>query len=663
MAAFASLQLMWLSFTALNAILAILLARARMGRSARLLAVGLFALNASASALLFARDVGLPVGMSTGFYLNILSFAPLALLPWFAPFPRLSPRGRVVLVCAITALTLYSFTGAIMGAIPGDRLVFVVLVSLPPAVGCLLLADAHATSTSPAQRSFAAMLLAAYVLKIAANDLAWFMYPGRREGLEGALAIVPLALLGGALLTFGASLIRRIRSAGIGSVGTSELLVVGALTAGAYLATQPEFDESVEYLLLRPLLIAGGIIGVAFAEIDIREHRGLLGLGILAVGTGLFASIWTGKYDQTITPAAPARVMLAFVVGAGASAFLGWLLLNAMHGSAGEPRRLLVYRAALETSRAEGRGASAFEDLGSLRRRLGITPPEHDLLASDVNADVAVASLAPGQRFLGRYDIIREAGRGSAGIVYQARDAVEDSDVAIKRLVLDRRDIDAIERLQRETTLARAVEDEGLIRTHRVEFLRGEAFLVMDLMPGGSLSDVLRKRGQLPEAEALRIAHDALGGLAALHARGISHRDIKPGNILLDVRGRAKVSDFSIASDAISGDTLGGAASPRLVGTIGYMAPEVARGAPWAKAADLYSVAATLYESLAGRAAVDVAGLGEYEARNKVAQSRPSLPLPDVSGRTNRVLAKAMAFDPEDRYQSAAEMDDALAGR
>lgn len=270
--------------------------------------------------------------------------------------------------------------------------------------------------------------------------------------------------------------------------------------------------------------------------------------------------------------------------------------------------------------------------------------------------------LAPGALFAGRYRVVRALGRGAVGEVFLARDETMAREVVLKRLAGDlRRNAVALERFRREAQLAGALQHPNIVTVHDTIVAGDEAVLVMEHVRGGTLADRLRA-GPLPEEAAVPIALDALAALEDLHARGIVHRDIKPSNLLLDERGRAKLSDFGVARELVSGETVGvGRRTP--VGTYAYMAPELARGLRASPQSDLYGVAATLYEALAGRPPVPVEGLAEFEARAKLLKEPPRLPLPGASKAVNRALARALAKDPELRFEDAAAMARALRGK
>jgi len=122
--------------------------------------------------------------------------------------------------------------------------------------------------------------------------------------------------------------------------------------------------------------------------------------------------------------------------------------------------------------------------------------------------------------------------------------------------------------------------------------------MVLEYLPGGTLEDLLRQKGRLPDADVHRIAAEIAAGLAHAHAHGLVHRDLKPSNVLFDDEGRAKIADFGIASMATGGATLTEAGT--VLGTAAYISPEQASGLPATSASDVYSFGVILYRMLAG---------------------------------------------------------------
>src|SRR5262249_43507473 len=152
--------------------------------------------------------------------------------------------------------------------------------------------------------------------------------------------------------------------------------------------------------------------------------------------------------------------------------------------------------------------------------------------------------LAPGTR-VGAYTIERVLGRGGMGIVYEARDASGRA-VAIKLLLGDAAP-GFVARFRREGKLAVTVEHPNVARVEGSGEHAGAFYLVLELLPSGSLDERLKKRGRIPWREAASLGAQVARGLQAIHARGLVHRDLKPANVLLDAEGKPRVSDFGLA--------------------------------------------------------------------------------------------------------------------
>ncbi|MFJ7958805.1 protein kinase [Streptomyces sp. NPDC096319] len=210
-------------------------------------------------------------------------------------------------------------------------------------------------------------------------------------------------------------------------------------------------------------------------------------------------------------------------------------------------------------------------------------------------------------RLAGRYRIVRRLGRGGMGVVWRAVDEVLGREVAVKEL---RTFSDAAApeladlrlRMTREARAAARVRHPGVVAVHDVTEHEGRPVIVMELVDGPSLDDVLGERGTIEPAEAARIGAHVLEALAAAHDVGVLHRDVKPGNILLDASGRIVLTDFGIATMEDPGD--GSAThltrSGEIVGSLDFLAPERARGQDPGPASDVWALGATLYAAVEG---------------------------------------------------------------
>ncbi|MDX6650861.1 MAG: eukaryotic-like serine/threonine-protein kinase [Solirubrobacteraceae bacterium] len=259
-----------------------------------------------------------------------------------------------------------------------------------------------------------------------------------------------------------------------------------------------------------------------------------------------------------------------------------------------------------------------------------------------------------------RYRDARHVASGGMAAVYAAQDSVLGRAVAIKVLSAHvAEDPDAVRRFQREArAAARVSQHPHVVTIYDVDEHDGQTLIVMELMEGGSLSAVLRE-GRPPREDALRWVAEAASALDAAHERDIVHRDIKPGNLLLDDRRRLGVADFGIARLAYeSSVTMTG----QVLGTAAYVSPEQARGEGATAASDRYALAVVAYELLTG-ARPFPGGTFAAQARQHVEdEPTPAHSLAtDLRPAIDGVLQRGLAKDPAARWPSAAEFAEALA--
>ena len=257
--------------------------------------------------------------------------------------------------------------------------------------------------------------------------------------------------------------------------------------------------------------------------------------------------------------------------------------------------------------------------------------------------------------FDGRYRIQRKLGAGGMADVYLAEDQELGRRVAIK--ILNGRhanDAQFIERFRREAKNAAALNHPNIVSIYD----RGEAedtyYIAMEFLDGRTLKELIVGHGAAPVRVAIEYARQILSALRFAHRHGIVHRDIKPHNVLVDAEGRVKVTDFGIARAGTSQMTETGS----IVGTAQYLSPEQARGGEVDQRSDLYSLGVVLYELLTGKTPFE--GDTPVEVAMKHLSNAPKPPSElrkDIPPELDMVVLRALAKDPNDRYQSADEME------
>jgi serine/threonine protein kinase len=258
-----------------------------------------------------------------------------------------------------------------------------------------------------------------------------------------------------------------------------------------------------------------------------------------------------------------------------------------------------------------------------------------------------------------RFRDARRLGHGGMGDILLARDTVLDRDVAIKVLAERFAEDESIrKRFTREAlAAARLSSAPNTVTIFDVGETGGRPFIVMEYLPGGSLDDRLQD-GPVPPEQALAWLDQAARALDAAHAGGIVHRDVKPANLLLDGDGNVHVADFGVArATGLDSLTLAGT----VVGTAGYLSPEQARGEPAGPASDRYALGVLAFELLTGRRPFE-RDTTAAEAAAHVHESVPSIHErnPRLPAAIDRCFRRAMAKDPEQRFESSRAFVDAL---
>jgi serine/threonine-protein kinase len=266
------------------------------------------------------------------------------------------------------------------------------------------------------------------------------------------------------------------------------------------------------------------------------------------------------------------------------------------------------------------------------------------------------------QALAGRYIIERELGHGGSASVYLARDLKIPRLVALKVLAPELALAVRKERFQREIAIAARLDHPHILTLFEADEAGGFLFYTMPPVHGESLGVRLSRVGWLPLDEALDIASQVADALQYAHGEGVIHRDIKPGNILLDPNGHIRVADFGIAR-AIAGE----ASEPltdtgSVLGTVAYMSPEQIRGLQLTGQTDLYSLGCVLYEMLVGAPPYTGPTPQSVLAKHLVDPVPPiGLARPEVPAGIVRIVERALAKDPRDRFRTAVEFRAALA--
>jgi tetratricopeptide (TPR) repeat protein len=264
---------------------------------------------------------------------------------------------------------------------------------------------------------------------------------------------------------------------------------------------------------------------------------------------------------------------------------------------------------------------------------------------------------------VGDYELLDELGRGGMGVVYRARHASSGEVVALK-LLNPGASAAALKRQRREVDAQRRLDHPALVAVRDAGEHQGQPYLVLELVRGESLEERLHRGGPLPEWEAARLVLRLTRGLAHAHDAGVLHRDLKPGNVLLDQDGAPRLTDFGLAKHLEGGQSKL-TQTGSLLGSPGYWAPEQARGdqARVGPATDVYGLGAVLYACLTGVPPIQAGSLIESAlAAEHQPIDPPRLLRPGVDPRLEAVCLRCLDKDPARRYPSAEALAGALDG-
>ena len=240
--------------------------------------------------------------------------------------------------------------------------------------------------------------------------------------------------------------------------------------------------------------------------------------------------------------------------------------------------------------------------------------------------------------------------------VFLGTDTVLGRTVAVKVLAPQFADDEGfVMRFRREAQAAASIGHPHIVSVFDTGSDDGVHFIVMEYVEGRTLAEILAGGGRILPDRAIDIAMDVCRALEAAHAQGVIHRDIKPGNIMLNPRGEVKVTDFGIARVTTTADTV--AQTAAILGTASYLSPEQAQGQPVDGRSDIYSLGCVLYEMVTGRP--PFLGDSPVAVASKQVLEQPTPPSrlnPDVTADLDAVILRALAKNPANRYQSAEEM-------
>ena len=268
---------------------------------------------------------------------------------------------------------------------------------------------------------------------------------------------------------------------------------------------------------------------------------------------------------------------------------------------------------------------------------------------------------ADGKTYGGRYEVIERVGLGGMAEVYRARDELLGREVAVK--VLNDKlsgDKSFVERFRREAQAAANLSHPNIVSLYDYGSDAGANFIVMELIDGRGLEQIIAEEGPLLPERAAEMASDVARALERAHATGLVHRDIKPSNIMITSYGQTKVTDFGIARAIGDGDQTM-TQTGMVIGTASYLSPEQAQGNPVDARSDVYALGCVLYEMLTGGPPFkgDTPLSIAYKHVREDAE-KPSTLNPDVPSALDAIVMKALAKNPDNRYQSAREMRDDL---
>lgn len=286
-----------------------------------------------------------------------------------------------------------------------------------------------------------------------------------------------------------------------------------------------------------------------------------------------------------------------------------------------------------------------------------------ELLAMSPTGFLQKSRFSPGMLLAGRYRIVGQLGKGGMGEVYRADDLKLGQSVALKFLTPQLSEDKAmLARFLGEVRTARQVTHPNVCRVHDIGEIQTETgthhFLSMEYIDGEDLSSLLRRIGRLPADKAVEISNQLCAGLAAAHDAGILHRDLKPANVMIDGRGKVRITDFGLAglAEQFRGKEV-------MSGTPAYMSPEQLAGKEVTIRSDIYALGLVIYEIFTGKRVFDALTLDDLRRMHESsAPTNPSLHVKEIDPQVEKLILRCLAKDPADRPTSAIQVAAALPG-
>src|SRR5882672_8164004 len=311
-----------------------------------------------------------------------------------------------------------------------------------------------------------------------------------------------------------------------------------------------------------------------------------------------------------------------------------------------------------------GSATTPYSDVAATMRLIPVPPASTP--PPPIPAFITTPPTPAGERYIGKYRIKGELGRGGMGAVYLAEQPGLGREVAIKELIQSAAaDPIALKRFLQEAQVMARTSHPNLVQVHDIELMGDANYIVLEFIRGKSLRDLLNQ-GPIPLPQVFAVMHGVLQALDYAHKRAIVHRDMKPENVLLSEDGMVKVADFGIAR--LTDDSgVGGTATKTgtTVGTPQYMSPEQVASSKVDGRSDLYSAGIMFYELVVGQppfTANEADGPFTLMAKHVQAPPKPpSVHRPGLDLGLEEAILKSLSKRPEDRFQTGQEFDDAIA--